>query len=765
MQIVLRSPFRAGSILWQKGSTLHRTVVCKATFALRPGECVLAPEQDGLVKEEQHWGHDAARSLRVASDLTPRKPRVDVLVVGYAYAPGRAPARSVVARITIGDWQKAVEAWCPRCFDPLGRLQEGQGLTQFQLLYDRAAAGPENPAGVRPGTRDADGRVDIPSVVPVGTRITSPADTVLAIGLGPIAATWPLRSEKLGRYRASWSDAQWFRTVLGDDFDFAYFQSAPLDQRLSTLRGDERIVLENLHPDQPTLKTALPGIRPTAHIEQPGKAPVPVALQADTLLVDTARGLCTVVWRGSFVADDPDAEGHIVIGREQVGSGGAKPKEELQGTLAASADAASDAPLPTGWAAGAPAPGRISALPPEVGLPFAQGPRPPDAHSPSPAEPPAAPPPAAPPPAVAPPPIHIAQGPPEPAPMLTFGQAAVAAQKAAAVATAARDAPPVVGGVQKPELLSPIKDDDPSAATAAQVAAHGVLGASNAVLPMDVALGAMPAKASAAPRIQAPLSAGELLRLVWHDPDGASRVRRRQEFRPILGELDKRPPDADLDASGDPAEIEDRRELLEIMLVASPEGANGIRALLNEGMREDGKFVPLVGFLSGELEHVFDPLDMLKALLPVAASFVAGEDALGAAVDASASFLGAPGLPGPGVAEALCTRLRKAFAETRKAQRQALLTEQAERTLCEQRRFQRRSVLGDTYVRALLHTAGSPHPIPCYFPEAAVKKLPMSARSRVRLLAETHLRADPYEMHPAALRVLALAEVLPGARV
>jgi hypothetical protein len=74
-------------------------------------------------------------------------------------------------------------------------------------------------------------------------------------------------------------------------------------------------------------------------------------------------------------------------------------------------------------------------------------------------------------------------------------------------------------------------------------------------------------------------------------------------------------------------------------------------------------------------------------------------------------------------------------------------------------------VLGDTYVRALFFTSGSPHPMPAYFPEAAVKKLPLSARSRVRILAETHLRADPYESHPAALRVLALAEAMPAGKV
>ena len=42
---------------------------------------------------------------------------------------------------------------------------------------------------------------------------------------------------------------------IPDDFDFAYFQSAPSDQRCESLRGDEWILLEGLHPSLAVIRS------------------------------------------------------------------------------------------------------------------------------------------------------------------------------------------------------------------------------------------------------------------------------------------------------------------------------------------------------------------------------------------------------------------------------------------------------------------------------------------------------------------------------
>jgi len=178
--------------------------------------------------------------------------------------------------------------------------------------------------------------------------------------------------------------------------------------------------------------------------------------------------------------------------------------------------------------------------------------------------------------------------------------------------------------------------------------------------------------------------------------------------------------------------------------------------------------VPQTVLMACELEMVFDPVETLKAMLPVAASFAGTgpDDPLAAAVAGASTFLNTPGFPSPLVADTLATRVRNAFIQGRKGtkERAEALDGPAERVLVERRLYRRRPVFGDTFVRAAVLLPGSPHAVPTYFPEAAVKKLPLHRRYRARILAETHLAADPAESHPVALRAIALAEVLPGGK-
>ena len=88
-------------------------------------------------------------------------------------------------------------------------------------------------------------------------------------------------------------------------------QEAPLDQQLAPLRGDERLVLENIHPAHPTLVTRLPGLFPRAHVEAPGAARLP--LVADTLRIDADRALVTLTWRGVLAVDEVGAEVRVDV--------------------------------------------------------------------------------------------------------------------------------------------------------------------------------------------------------------------------------------------------------------------------------------------------------------------------------------------------------------------------------------------------------------------------------------------------------------------
>ena len=55
---------------------------------------------------------------------------------------------------------------------------------------------------------------------------------------------------------------------------------------------------------------------------------------------------------------------------------------------------------------------------------------------------------------------------------------------------------------------------------------------------------------------------------------------------------------------------------------------------------------------------------------------------------------------------------------------------------------------------------GASDPIPAYLPEEVSKKLPLYQRFAVRMIVEVHRTADQNEVHPAALRALALGRTL-----
>ncbi|MFT3771549.1 MAG: DUF2169 domain-containing protein [Minicystis sp.] len=320
MDVIPAGGLPASSILWQpRQGVWVLTVVCKTTYALAPTEAPLAPEQDPIHEQEQHWEDDASRSLRAPGDLSPLKPTADVVLVGHAFAPGGAPVRSLVARLVVGDVDKSVEVQGDRAFDLRGELEEGPRFTRMPLRYERAAGGPEtwNPVGMRRDARDRQGKLAVPNLQVPGTLVARPDDHVEPIGLGPLAAGWPPRLGKLGPGARAWSPRA--QGPLPEDLDRAFFNEAPPDQRTAELRDNERIVLENLHPDHPHLVTSLPGVRPRAAVTGRPGPPQELVLRPDTLVIDTDRLVCTLTWRGQLQLAHAREPGAVVIALQRPG--------------------------------------------------------------------------------------------------------------------------------------------------------------------------------------------------------------------------------------------------------------------------------------------------------------------------------------------------------------------------------------------------------------------------------------------------------------
>jgi hypothetical protein len=270
--------------------------------------------------------------------------------------------------------------------------------------------------------------------------------------------------------------------------------------------------------------------------------------------------------------------------------------------------------------------------------------------------------------------------------------------------------------------------------------------------------------AQAAARAEAPPEANDVVELLWFDRDAMPRIRKKPAWREIILGLENRPPDTELDdltLGKTSAEAEDKRDVFEVLARGRAIDEPGIHDALRRAIRTDGKLVPPLELVAGELVFPFDELESLRTHVAVATPFSAGDERLRAALATAREFLGVPDLASsPAVSEALTKQIRDAFAQTKRIVGSDYLQAQTEWVLLEKRRYQRREVFGELCIRCLLHAGGSSSPIPVYLPESLARKLPMYQRFRVRMIADVHLAMDQHETHMVALRGVTLARLI-----
>jgi len=96
MEVVSSCPMEVMGFVWQSSAgSFAQTIVVKATFLLEPGHAKLASdrEREPIYAQDQLAKGDSKGVVFVPTDRVPYKPRVDVLLVGHAYAPGKQPNR------------------------------------------------------------------------------------------------------------------------------------------------------------------------------------------------------------------------------------------------------------------------------------------------------------------------------------------------------------------------------------------------------------------------------------------------------------------------------------------------------------------------------------------------------------------------------------------------------------------------------------------------------------------------------------------------
>ncbi|WP_441287145.1 DUF2169 family type VI secretion system accessory protein [Sorangium sp. KYC3313] len=322
----------AAAVSWRTQGQRYITILVKASFAFTPGAAMWRTEPQEILRAEVHHGKNPARSVRFTGDLAPYLGRADVLFTGDAHAPDGAHVECLPVRLAVFG-----AGGC--ALDKRLLVRDEKPFQRMPLVYEKAARGAngwENPFGIDAGDGEP--------------RVLDPQDPARPAGLGPIARAWPVRKRLLGKTRRETLEGPNAEIPAG--FDWSYFQAAPPDQRIDYLRGDEWIVLENLHPAARRLEMRLPRARGMARIQ--GLAAPPAAggdvieLNADTLRIDGAEQRCTVVWRRIVPVPDGHALAPVRIAAGVAVDGEELAWPDLRPGRAPGAAGAAPAPLPTG---------------------------------------------------------------------------------------------------------------------------------------------------------------------------------------------------------------------------------------------------------------------------------------------------------------------------------------------------------------------------------------------------------------------------------
>lgn len=819
MDVVSYCPLRVASVRWQPRPGLHvLTVVAKATYQLAPGTSPLAAQQDEVNEYENHWNDDATRSLYAPSDLVPFKPRPDVLLVGYAYAPPDAPARMLMARLVAAGIDKSIEVHADRSLGHDAVVREGPPFTRLPLRYERAAAGWTNPVGIRPDAApDRSGGVTLPNLVPPGRTSFMSGESIDSIGFGPIAAAWPARARRLPQHLAE-LPSDWCDRPLPEGLDPSYFNVAPSDQQVAQLLPDEQIHLEYLHPKHSSLTTRLPGVAPKVVVERAG-GPEELMMTPDTLWIDTDRALCTLTWRGQIRLERADAQGRVVVSMTHTPDNETRfvnaqnipppptsnpgsvrnPAPEAQGK-AVQAHAVESSSLemttmgvqdrtptmpflpsklsPEFVEAWLPSHGPSDVENNDVGgthfvsadalrpapLPFA------GTHEPPPAV-------ASPPPMTSLPMVHDFSPSPyvasaSPVSVMTVGQVAMLGLSASAAPQ--QPAPDPMSG-----MLSAYASSDPRADVPGSTPQFGSVAAlqqAGFVAGMPPPSATVASHSAADPSLYgvgisrsgpAPMRPRAPVELLWHDPTFVENIRKDRTLRAILDERNKMSPKKKPEAkAAEPSrqqgpDPKEREDVAAILTLGEPQGIEGLGFVVADAIDERGTFRPPILLLAGDLEFPFDEVETLKATVAAVTPLSTGDKKLKELIDAVGELMRTPWLQAAGsVTDRLTAQIKETFAAGNRLLPAGYLETHTERILLENRHYQKRALLGQTWIRALLGSSGTSTRVPTYIPQSLARDLPMYQRFSVRLIAEVRAQIDQYETHACALRVVALGRML-----
>ncbi|KQP24991.1 DUF2169 domain-containing protein [Methylobacterium sp. Leaf100] len=325
-------------------------LLVKGTYDIAAdGSLAIADEQEPLVLTDTYHGALNSSSLRLPSDVVPKKPRSDIILNAVARSPDGAARPSWTCGIRVEGkhvLETRLRVTGPRMWEPVWgvseraratmsvaekrrvfggwRLGEPEPVREVPIRYEYAYGGlltrpgadgkepfleadEHNPIGcgwIAPDLTPIDAAMPAPQIEAADEPILEPHRRYSPAGLGPIPPAWLPRRPLGGTYDAHWQAHVWPNWPA--DYDFAYHNSAHPDLIYpGLLIGNETVRLSGLGGEDGQRVIRLPGHAIVLEVTRAGGSAHVALIELDTLYLNVAdpdprRHRAHLSWRTIF---------------------------------------------------------------------------------------------------------------------------------------------------------------------------------------------------------------------------------------------------------------------------------------------------------------------------------------------------------------------------------------------------------------------------------------------------------------------------------
>ncbi len=276
-----------------------------------------------VLTEVELW-KAAAKALgpRACLDEGFAKPCAEFLVYGSAWAASGQLTGDMLVAVQVGGLRKTLAVSGNRYFNAFGLISNPAPFVSMPIdrstAFGGAAYAPNSLGKGFEAARGSDGAstFPLPNVERTTELVTRQGQTPQPAGFWGSEALEPQRAQHLGPFGKAWVANTWPHLPPATAKD--YFSVAPKDQRLTGFwRGDEAIEIDNMHPDQARIRTALPALRARCFInlrvgDSENFTELPAYAETVWLFPELECGIVLYRATADIASDDADDVAHIV---------------------------------------------------------------------------------------------------------------------------------------------------------------------------------------------------------------------------------------------------------------------------------------------------------------------------------------------------------------------------------------------------------------------------------------------------------------------